>query len=381
LHKKVAVIRGISLNKWEMQNYEPITRHDVTAICAYGNLFDTANIEIKKVYLKSLEAVVKPPLHRYWTFLLRKFGYRYHMMGLRKLLTAFDVAHTADTWYAFSYQSALVKKKYGIRLVVTQWENIPFALEDMPLVRHVKKVVRGNADLFLAVSHSSEMALLKEGVPKVKIHVIPMGVDIRRFHPMCKDRGLCSKLGLADDDIVFLFVGRLVKEKGILDLISAYGAIAHDFPSKTRLMVSGEGSLREMAEHHAHRLGIEKSVAFIGSQPYDEMPRLFSIADIFVLPSVPTRTWEEQYGMVLVEAMASGKALISTHTGAIPEIVGPTGLLIPPGQPNRLYEAMRELAINGQKREELGKIARSMAIERYDSRHIAGTLSGIYDCI
>jgi len=381
LRKRVAVIRGISLNKWEMQNYEPITRHEVTAFCTYGNLFNTANIDIKKVYLKSLEAVVKPPLHRYWTFLLRKLGYRYHMMGLGKLLATYDVAHTADTWYAFSFQAALVKKKYGNRLVVTQWENIPFALEDRPLIRHMKKVVRGNADLFMAVSHSSERALLTEGVPKEKVHVIPMGVDVERFHPMYKDRGLCSKLGLADDEIVFLFIGRLIEEKGILDLISAYGAIVHDFPSRTRLMVVGEGSLRERAKHLAHQLGIEKSVEFIGSQPYDEMPRLFSIADIFVLPSVPTRTWEEQYGMVLVEAMASGKALISTRTGAIPEVVGPAGMVVPPRQPNRLYEAMRELVISGQKREELGKIARSMAIERYDSRQVAGTLSCIYDCI
>jgi len=381
LHRKVAVIRGISLNKWEMQNYEPITRHDITAFCIYGNLYDTININLKKVFLRSLEEIVRQPLHRYWTFFLRKLGYRYHMIGLGKLLASFEVAHTSDTWYAFSYQAALAKKRYGTRLIVTQWENIPFALEDRPFLRHMKKVVKNNADLFLAVSHSSEKALLMEGVPKEKIHVLPMGVDIQRFYPRNRDRELCSTLGLANDDIVFLFVGRLVEEKGILDLILAYSAIVQDFPSRTKLVVAGEGSLRDRAKYLARRFGIEKSVIFIGSQPYDIMPRLYSIADIFVLPSAPTRSWKEQFGMVLVEAMASGKPIISTLTGAIPEVVGPAGLLIPPRKPDKLCDAMRELIINSQKREKLGKIARSVALDRYDSRRVAETLSGIYEGI
>ncbi|MGQ9515514.1 MAG: glycosyltransferase family 4 protein [Thermoproteota archaeon] len=364
-----------------MQNYEPITRHDITAFCIVGNLYDTTNINLKKVFLKSLEEAVRHPFHRYWTFLLRKFGYRYHMIGLVKLLAKFEVVHTTDTWYAFSYQAALAKNRYGTRLVVTQWENIPFALEDKPLVRHVKKLVKNNADLFLAVSNSSKKALLIEGVPKEKIYVVPMGVDVKLFHPMDKDKELCSKLGLADDDTVFLFVGRLVEEKGILDLIMAYSSITHDFPSRTKLIIVGEGNLRARAKYLACRLGLERSIIFIGSQPYDVMPQFFSIADIFVLPSVPTRTWEEQFGMVLVEAMASGKPLISTLTGAIPEVVGPAGLLVPPRQPYRLYEAMRELAVSRQKREELGKIARSIVLEKYDSRHIAETLSRIYDGI
>jgi starch synthase len=379
LHKKIAVIRGISLNKWEMQNYEPITGHDLTAFCMHDNLYNTADIDMRKVFLKSLEAVVRQPFRRYWTFLLRKLGYRYHMMGLEKILAPFEVAHTADTWYAFSYQAALAKKRYGARLVVTQWENIPFALEDRPLIRYLKRVVKDNADLFLAVSHSSKRALLAESVPREKIHVVPMGVDLQRFYPMYRDKDLCSKLGLADDDIVFLFVGRLVEEKGILDLISAYGALARDFPSRIKLVVAGEGSLRNEAKYLAHRLSIEKSVIFIGSQPYDMMPQLYSIADIFVLPSAPTRAWEEQFGMVLVEAMASGKPLISTLTGAIPEVVGSAGLLIPPRQPNQLYEAMKVLASDGLKREELGRKARTAALERYDSKLVARNISSIYD--
>jgi glycosyltransferase involved in cell wall biosynthesis len=91
----------------------------------------------------------------------------------------------------------------------------------------------------MAASHSSEKALLMEGVPKEKIHVLPMGVDIQRFYPRNRYRELCSTLGLANDDIVFLFVGRLVEEKGIFDLILAYSAIVQDFPSRTKLVVAG----------------------------------------------------------------------------------------------------------------------------------------------
>jgi len=379
LHSKVAVIRGISLNKWEMQNFEPITHHDLSAFCLHGNLHDTAGITLKKVFLKSLEEAVRHPFQRYWTFLLRKLGYRYHMLGLGKLLSKFDISHTADTWYAFSYQAALAKNRYGTKLIVTQWENVPFALEDRPFTRYVKKVVKDKADLFLAVSHSSEKALLMEAVPKDKILVVPMGVDLRRFSPMRKDSDFSTKLRLVDDDVVFLFVGRLVEEKGILDLISAYGGIARDFPLKTKLVVAGEGNLKDRAEYLVHKLNLDDSVSFIGSQPYDAMPRLYSVADVFVLPSTPTKSWQEQFGMVLVEAMASGKPLISTLTGAIPEVVGSSGLLVPPGQPSRLYEAMRELVANDRKREELGKNARAIALERYDSKRTARIISNIYD--
>jgi len=379
LLRKVAVIRGISLGKGEMQNYEPIASYDLTAFCIYSELYNTTNISLRKVFLRSLESAVGPPLHRYWTFILRKLGYRYHMMGLGKLLSEFEIMHTADTWYAFSYQSVQAKRRYGTRLVVTQWENIPFALEDKPLTRYVKKATRNNADLFLAVSQSSERALLMEAVPKDRIRVVPMGVDVQRFSPMDKDKDLHSKLGLSDDDIVFLFVGRLVEEKGIMDLISAYSAIAKDFPLTTKLIVAGAGNLRERAEHLAHRLNIEQSIVFIGSQPYEIMPRIYSIADIFVLPSAPTSTWQEQFGMVLVEAMASGKPLISTLTGAIPEVVGSAGLLVPPRQPDKLYEAMKALASDGQKREELGRKARLAALERYDSKLVARNISSIYD--
>lgn len=378
--KKVAVIRGPSLNKWEMQNYEPMaTRHDITAMCLRENLYDTSNILLKKATFRSLEAAMPVPLRRYWTALLHKAGYHYHMLELERSLAEYEVMHTADTWYAFSYQAALAKRRYGNRLVVTTWENIPFALEHKSVIRRLKGAVKENADLFLAVSRSSKQALIGEGVSEGRIRVLPMGVDVWRFAPMEKDEGLCSELGLAAGDVVFLFVGRLVEEKGILDLISAYSALAKDTSLRTKLVVAGEGTMRGRSEELARRLGVSGSVSFIGNQPYMRMPSLYSIADVFVLPSAPTTGWQEQFGMALVEAMACGKPIISTLTGAIPEVVGPAALLVQPREPLGLNEAMRAMALDVRMREGLGERARAMALERYDSGNVADALSSIYE--
>lgn len=301
------------------------------------------------------------------------------MLELGRSLAEYEVMHTADTWYAFSYQAALAKRRHGNRLVVTAWENIPFALEHKPVIRRLKGAVKENADLFLAVSHSSKQALISEGVSEGRIRVLPMGVDVRRFAPMDKDEGLCSELGLADGEVVFLFVGRLVEEKGILDLISAYGALAKDTSLKTKLVVAGEGTMRGRSEELARRLGVSASVSFIGNQSYMRMPSLYSIADVFVLPSAPTTGWQEQFGMALVEAMACGKPLISTLTGAIPEVVGPAALMVQPREPLGLKEAMRAMVYDVRMREGLGERARAMALERYDSRNVADALSRIYE--
>ena len=110
------------------------------------------------------------------------------------------------------------------------------------------------------------------------------------------------------------------------------------------------------------------------------MPQIHNLADIFCLPSIGTKTWEEQFGYSMVEAMACQKPVISTLTGSIPEVVKDrqTGILIDPDSPQQLKRTLEELIADKQKRETLGRNGREWVLEKFDANKIASQLAEIY---
>jgi hypothetical protein len=118
----------------------------------------------------------------------------------------------------------------------------------------------------------------------------------------------------------------------------------------------------------AAETGLAESFLFIEGRPYDGMRDLYNAADLFVLPSVSTRTWKEQFGMALVEAMACGTPVVSTTSGSIPEVVGDAGILVPANDPKELAGAVASLCLSGALRSELAGKGRARAVERFDSR-------------
>ncbi|MCU0642499.1 MAG: glycosyltransferase, partial [archaeon] len=152
----------------------------------------------------------------------------------------------------------------------------------------------------------------------------------------------------------------------------------------------------------ARKLGISKNVIFIDGFPYSQIERLYSICDVFVLPSFPLQSWDkttirqtiaetllpsfqfygwqEQFGYVLVEAMACGKPVISTFCGAIPEVVesGKTSLLTTPGNYHELSEALEVLLGDAKLRQQMGRAGRALAEKKYDSRKVAKQFIEVY---
>jgi glycosyltransferase involved in cell wall biosynthesis len=108
------------------------------------------------------------------------------------------------------------------------------------------------------------------------------------------------------------------------------------------------------------------------------MPAIHNCADIFVLPSLPTPSWQEQFGYVLIESMACGKPVISTCTGSIAEVVGDTGILVPPNDFTALSRAMEDLATTPAMWKTLGSRSRSRAEELFDARRTSSRLRRYY---
>ncbi|MFC1786430.1 glycosyltransferase [Halobacteriota archaeon] len=390
---KIAIIRGPYLNKFEMQSFEPML--DSCDLTAYycEEMWRTSEsvkaVDIPKKKLRSIEGVMGLQVSKFLRYPFGLVGYRHHMIGLENELKSYDIAHPAETYHAFSYQCIKAKRKYGTKVAVTCWENIPFFNETPNLrgyvkANYIKKLVRDEADLFIAITERAKEALIYEGVPDEKITVIPIGMDLDRFKPRPRDKEIIGKLGLNEDDFIILFVGVLSIYKGVYELVYAAKRLLLDkdldfIKEHLKFVLVGFGEEEQGIKKLLKNLGILEHFVFAGHQPYMQIHRFYSIADIFTLPSKPIKTWQEQFGMVFVEAMASGLPIVSTLSGSIPEVLGDAAMLIQPADAYSLYQGLKEVIIDDELRGGLRLKARKRAEENFNPQKISIRIKEEYE--
>ncbi|MBI4482050.1 MAG: glycosyltransferase family 4 protein [Acidobacteria bacterium] len=383
---RVAVLRGRYLNPWEMQNFVPLSSAGVrvTAFSSRRTLYSLNGLGVEHQSLPSVSEWIESRGPGFRSLLRRVTGsleFKYRQLGLVRKLREFQIVHTAETFHIFSYQGVLAKQKWGCKLVTTCWENIPFANEPGPLERRIKKQVQEKSDLFLATSALARRALQAEGVDTDRIRVLFPGVNLERFRPGGKDAELLSRWDLKPADLVILFVGRLVREKGVFTLARALRFLRDD-PAMgeqgVRGLLVGDGPERTALEAFLRELALGQRVTIRAGLPYSEMHRVHSLADVFVLPSIPTTQWQEQFGMVLAESMACQKVVVGTECGSIPEVVGEAGVLVPSGDAEALAGALRRLVLHPEVRRELSVASRRRAEMHFCARRFAETLQGYY---
>lgn len=380
-------MRGENLNRFEMQSYEPLaSRHELTAYATHRHNFEI-NLRFPVKRLHSIEdyyGFLPSPASKAIYGLLLPGGMSARMLGLERELEDKDIIHAAETYNCYSYQSAMVRKKENKRLVLTIWENLPYVstwyrLKGLVNNKKVVDFVKNNTDLFMAVTERARKALVIEGVPEERIRTIPVGIDVDRFRPSAADTGIMERLGVTDKDFVVLFTGRLIKEKGIYDLLNAVKLISIDGElSHVKVVMAGAGIERENVARTLRMLGITDRVRLAGEFSYEEMPRLYNAADVFILPSIAIPGWQEQFGMVLIEAMSSGTPVISTLSGSIPEVVGESGVLIQPNDALSIYNAIKKLATGEAERRKFARLGRERALEKFNTARIAGLIGSAY---
>jgi len=185
---------------------------------------------------------------------------------------------------------------------------------------------------------------------KEKLAVISSGVDLNRYkEPSSEEKKNFKKeLGVLENSLVVGTVGRLVPVKGPESLIEASKIIVSKYPDTYFLFV-GDGPLRQSLEMKAIQIGLKKNIIFLGWR--DDVSKIISIFDIFVLPSL-----NEGMGRVLVEAMALQKPIVASRVGGIPDLVshGKNGFLVPPKNPMKLAKYIMILLEDQGKRETMG---------------------------
>lgn len=313
---RVVLLRGHSANPWELRAWELLEdRFDVAVAVTGSNHYDVAGVGLDRIRVRSVRDGF--PRGRAGDFATLAVGDRY--IGLEQALAGADIVHSAELGVWFSGQPAALKRALGFGLVLTAWETIPFReTYRRSRGRRYRRAALTEVDLYLAATERARRCLLLEGVAEDRILVSPPGIDADRFGRASQERPASH---------LIVSPGRLVWEKGHFDVIRALAML----PDTVHLQIVGSGPERERLLRYAGELGLGGRVE-IRAVPYDEMPRVFAAASCVVLASLPVPLWEEQFGMVLAEAMAAGAPIVASSSGAIPEVLAGSGAaLFSPG--------------------------------------------------
>lgn len=378
---KLALLKGNRFNPWHLQAFMNLEGHpDVTAFRAeseiqqhfHGRDDGSLDFAFERIYFKH---EVGDPVSR----CLRKLRLRYglgqpEIAPFHERLQGFDIIQSWELFTDWSEQAVEARERYGIPLAVMVWDNLPFNMEPTARRRDLKQRVGKAADVLIVHSERSRRALMLEGLPQEKIVKMMPGVDLEVFSPGADKRN-------RGDEFVILFVGWLLPRKGIDFLLFALRELLNDSELnryKIRLEIVGSGPGRERVEALIGRLGLEDACRFAGSQSYGAMPDIYRGADLFVLPSIATPQWQEQFGMSLIEAMACGTPVVSTLSGAIAEIACEGALLCQPNDFVALYDTIRRVMVQESLREELGHAGRTRCERLFDLARLARELSTVY---
>jgi glycosyltransferase involved in cell wall biosynthesis len=321
--RRVVVLRGLSAAPWDLRPHELLGReYLVRVVVPKGNLYSTTELSLEHEQGRTLSDMLPGgPLGRLAT---RAVGERF--VRLAEHLRDADIVNVAELGNWYSAQAARLKARLGFRLVVTAWETLPLrnAYRNVRTRPYARRVL-DEGDRFLACTERARQALLLEGAPPERLLVCPPGIDLDRFAAAREARPA------AEGSHLILSAGRLVWEKGHQDLIRALALVRSRGRIDVRALIVGDGPEASRLKALAADLGLQESVDFRASVPYDEMPSLYARASCLVLASIPVRYWEEQFGMVLAEAMAGHVPIVASTSGAIPEVVGPSGQYVAPG--------------------------------------------------
>ena len=294
-----------------------------------------------------------------------KSFYLLHIPRMKLLLKKIkpDILHAH---YASSY--GFVGAALGFHpFVVSVWGSDIIEFPKRSLVhRKMLQYSLSQADKITVTSRLLEEAAEGLAPVKQKITRTPFGVDLERFKPE-------SKPG-RKDQIILGLIKNLDRKYGIEYLLKGFALVEKSYKN-IRLVIAGDGPLKDQLRELAFQLGCQEKVEFLGRIPHSQVPTLLNEMDIFIMPSI-----HESFGVAALEASACGLPVIASDVGGIPEVVvhRKTGLLIPPGNPEALAEAVVYLIENPDLREKLGKDGREFVMETFDWQENAQRMENLY---
>jgi glycosyltransferase involved in cell wall biosynthesis len=286
-----------------------------------------------------------------------------------------EIIHVDEEHYSLvTFQSLRVAQQLGARSLFFTWQNIhkkypfPFSSIERYSLRCASAAIAGNRE--------AADVLRRKGFRK-DVFIIPQfGVDPATFHKADSSRTR-QQAGLTRGGFVVGYVGRLVREKGILDLVEALRRVSPD----SLLLVLGSGPLKNEVLGRAGTSGLRGRVKVMERVPSALVPGYLNCLDCLVLPSRTGRRWKEQFGRVLIEAMACEVPVVGSSSGEIPNVIGDAGLVFREGDVLDLADKIELLQTDRNLREQLGRQGRQRVLATYTHKGIAAETYRVYQHI
>jgi glycosyltransferase involved in cell wall biosynthesis len=274
-----------------------------------------------------------------------------HLMlyrGLRRLMAQhWDVVHCWEEPYVAAGAQIAALAPRGAVLVFATFQNLP--KQYPPPLSSFEARVLGRANGWIAFGHTVHTSQIgRSGYAAVPSRIIPPGVDTQLFTPDAAARTrIRASRGWDDTTPVVGFAGRFVPEKGLRVLTSAL----EQMTTPWRALFVGGGPdvtlLRAFSARHPGRVSIATGVT------HAEMPEYFNAMDVLCAPSQTTLRWREQFGRMLIEAMACGIPVLASRSGEIPHVMADAGVLLPETDAARWAATLRRVLANPEERRDL----------------------------
>jgi len=324
-------------------------------------------VELERQHTVGYDLLVEP-----MTFNGNYHLHSYPGLGKRLKQVRPDLVHIDEEPYNLATAHALwLARRAGARSLFFSWQNL---LRRYPLpFRLTERYVLGRADYCIAGNQESARVWPAKGY-RGPLAVIPQfGVDPEFFSPAPRATGLRG----AGRGFIVGYVGRLVEEKGVDLLLEALAGL----PGTWRAYVLGSGPAGEALQAQAQELGLANRVSFDRWILSTQMPAYYRQLDALVLPSRTRPNWKEQFGRVLVEAMACGVPVVSSDCGELPNVVGDAGLVFPENRADALTAHLGRLLADPQLCADLARRGRERVLAYYTQAQIAAETYQVYQKI
>jgi glycosyltransferase involved in cell wall biosynthesis len=319
------------------------------------------DVTLEKAYTRGYELVVAP----------LAFNGQYHLHfypTLGRLLAGLrpDIVHMDEEPYNLATWHALrLGRAVGAGCLFFTWQNLrrnypwPFRQMELASYRMAAHAIAGNqaaADGLRAKKYRGRLSIIPQ-----------FGVDPDIFSPEVAPR--------PENRFAIGYSGALIPEKGVDLLLTACAGL----PSRGwSLAILGDGPERERLETMAGQLGIGGHVRFLGRLSSIEVPAFYRGLDVLVLPSLTRANWAEQFGRVLIEAMACEVPVVGSSSGEIPHVIADAGVIFPEGEVTALGAALADLMADPARRAQLGARGRTRVLEQYTQARIAAATYRVY---
>ncbi len=309
---------------------------------------------------------------------------KYTLRGLRRLMKRLQphVLHLEEepeSLISLQAIRAALALRQPPKIVAFSWRNMIFPFSHWPWYKPkrivldlIQRMCLPHVDALICGSHEGPSTFASLGVT-CPMHIIPQyGIDPARYSPEGPRIDIQSTYNIGNNELLVGFVGRIMPMKGLDTLLEACSLCGNN----VHCVVIGRGDtgwLRTVAE----RTGMTSRLTIIDGLAPADVPSAMRALDVMVLPSKTTAQWREQFGRVIIEAMACGLPVVGSSSGEIPYVIGDAGLVFPEGDAKALASCIEQMS-DPEARATIRRLGLERVEAHYTNERIAGQIAQVY---